>query len=143
MPLSGHINNFKPKNFKSDQQKCLCKSIAQTTRIPIPNRCPVSSVDGEMLHAVSSVQAHCQLTRTKLPSLESAETFHDDPEQLYRARALRVESEGPDGQISPPVVGRVGKRRASGQSGRLHGVCTRFDAKTSFGYKISPSAHIC
>lgn len=135
MPLSDQINNSKSK--KSDQQTCLCKSIAQT--IPIPNMFPA---DGKRTYALSSGQAHFHLTRTKQPFLESAETFHDGPEQLYRARALHVESEGPDGQISPPVVNRVGKRRASSQSGRLHGVCTRFDAKTSFGCKRSPSAHI-
>jgi hypothetical protein len=109
----------------------------------IPNTLPVGSVDGKRPYALSSGQAHFHLTRTKQPFLESAETFHDGPEQLYRARALHVESEGPDGQISPPVVNRVGKRRASNQSGQLHGVCTRFDAKTSFGCKNKPvSPHL-
>jgi hypothetical protein len=104
---------------------------------------PVGSVDGESPLALSSGQAHFHLTRTKQPFLESSETFHDGPEQLDRARALHVESEGPDGQISPLVVGRVGKRRASNQSGRLRGVCTRFDAKTSFGCENKPvSPHL-
>jgi hypothetical protein len=144
MPIVRSNQQLQTKKNKSDQQTCLCKSIAQTRiPIPIPNMFPVGSVDRERPYALSSGQAHFHLTRTKQPFLESAETFHDGPEQLYRARALHVESEGPDGQISPPVVSRVGKRRASGQSGRLHGVCTRFDAKTSFDCKISPSAHIC
>ena len=104
---------------------------------------PVGSVDRESPYALSSGQAHFHLTRTKEPFLESAETFHDGPEQLYRVRALHAESEGPDGRILPPVVNRVGKRRASSQSGRLHGVCTRFDAKTSFDCKTSLSAHTC
>ena len=99
---------------------------------------PVGSVDGERPYALSSGQAHSHLAPTKQPFLGSTETFRDGPEQLYRARALHVESGGPDGQISQPVVGRVGKRRASSQSGRLHGVCTRFDAKKSFGCKTSP-----
>jgi len=139
MPLSDQTNKSKPEN--SDQQTCLCKSIAHV--ISIPNRFPVGSVDGERPYALSFGQAHFRLTRTRRSFLESAETFHDGPEQLYHARALHAESEGPDGQISPPVVGRVGKRRASTQSGRLHGVCTRFDAKTSSGCKISSSIHIC
>jgi hypothetical protein len=117
----------------SDQQTCGCKSIAQT--IPILNKLPVRSVDGEGPYALSSGQAHFQ--PTKRPSLESAGTFHADPEESYRAHALHVESGGPDGQISLPVVGRIGKRRALSQSGRLRGVCTHFDAKTSCGCEIS------
>ena len=138
MPLSEQINNPKPQ--KSDQQISLCKSIAQT--VPILNKVPVGFVDGERPYALPSGQAHFHPTRTRRPFPESAETFHDDPEQSCRARALHVESRGPDEQISPRVVGRVGKRRASSQSGRLHGVCTHFDAKTSCGCEINPSAHL-
>jgi hypothetical protein len=117
----------------SDQQTCWCKSIAQTT--PILNKLPVRSVDGEEPYAVSSGQAHFHLT--KQPFLGSAGTFRAVAEESYRAHALHVESGGPDEQISLPVVSRIGKRRASSQSGQLRGVCTHFDAKTSCGCEIS------
>ena len=93
------------------------------------------SVDGEEPYAISLGQAHFHLT--KQPLLESAGTFRGVPEESYRAHALHVESGGPDGQISLPVVNRIGKRRALSQSGQLHGVCTHFDAKKSCGCEIS------